>query len=289
MERYGKFCFFNCAKPVRLNSLQKQIPFTESLKAKAAIALILCAYLSFIVIVLQPFDTGQFQAQYKVVLLSGYGILTAAVFVLYGMAENVWYRRMGRFWRVLQEVVSTLLFCFCAGSVLYMYNRTVVNDGLPYTAFTYFRFLRVTVLCMIPVFVPPMVYLRQRFGEKITPPQPNSFTLTGENKHEILTLGKADVLFVKAVENYVEICFLAADKTPASKTFRQTLSNVGAQLPFLEKCHRSYLVNSDNIKEITGNSQAAKITFVSADKEIPLSKTYYKKFRVVDGVSQIAY
>lgn len=238
---------------------------------------------------LQPFDTGQFQAEYKVALLSGYGILTFVVFVLYGMAENVWYRRTRKLWRVDHEVVSTLLFCFCAGSVLYMYNRSVVNNGLPYTAFTYFRFLRVTVLCMLPVFVPPMVYLRQRFGEKIAPVQPDCFTLTGENKHEILTLGKADVLFVKAVENYVEICFLTADAKPVSRTFRQTLSNVGAQLPFLEKCHRSYLVNSEAIREITGNSQAAKITFVATDKEIPLSKTYYKQFRASDGVSQIAY
>ena len=66
-----------------------------------------------------------------------------------------------------------------------------------------------------------------------------------------------------------------------SKTFRQTLSNVCEQLPFLEKCHRSYLVNMSAVKEISGNSQAAKISFMVSEKEIPLSKTYYKHIKSI--------
>jgi DNA-binding LytR/AlgR family response regulator len=51
------------------------------------------------------------------------------------------------------------------------------------------------------------------------------------------------------------------------------------KLPFLEKCHRSYLVNLSTIKEIAGNSQGAKISFIVGEKEIPLSKTYYKHIK----------
>ena len=132
---------------------------------------------------------------------------------------------------------------------------------------------------MTPVFVPIMIYLRQKFGERILPLSSNTIILVGENKNEILKLEKEELLFIKAVENYVEICFIDKNKRVISKTFRQTLSNVCEQVPFLEKCHRSYLVNITNIAAIIGNSQSAKLSFVVGEKEIPLSKTYYKQIK----------
>lgn len=264
-----------------MNSLKKQIHFTASGRRQVLIGFILCVYLCFIVIVLQPFDTSQFDAEYKKLLLSGYGIFTGIVFVIHSRFEKIWYFRLNRVWSVNHEIISVLLFCFFIGTVLYMYNRTIVNNFKDYTLATYWRFLSITVLCMIPVFVPPMVYLRQKLGERIIPPAKNSMVLIGENKNEVLRMKKDELLFIKAVENYVEICFMDKSKKVISVTFRQTLSNVFEQLPFLEKCHRSYLVNTSTIKEIIGNSQGAKIAFVVGEKEIPLSKTYYKEIKAL--------
>jgi hypothetical protein len=259
--------------------LKNQIHFVASIQRNILVGLILCIYLSFIVIVLQPFDTSQFEAEHKVALLSGYGILVFVAYVIQGCIENVVYFRTGKIWSVGREICAILLFCLFSGTVLYLYNRTIVNAGLELTLMTYWRFLTITVLCMLPVFVPPMLYLRQKLGERIIPPAKNSIILIGENKNEILQTEKSALLFVRAVENYVEICFIDNSKKVISKTFRQTLSNVGEQLPFLEKCHRSYLVNISAIKEIEGNSQGAKILFVVGEKEIPLSKTYYRHIK----------
>ncbi len=259
-----------------LNSLKKQIHFTASGNRRALIGAILAAYLCFVVIVLQPFDTSQFDAEYKNLLLSGYGIFAGLVFVIHSSFENRWYSGNGKVWTVSQEILSAVLFCFLSGTVLYMYNRTIVNNFKPYTLRTYLRFLSFTVPCMIPVFVPLMIYLRQKLGERITPIAPHSFVLAGENKNEVLQLDKDQLLFVKAVENYVEICFVDGNQKVVSLTFRQTLSNVSEQLPFLKQSHRSYLVNTPAVKEIIGNSQGAKITFNAGEKEVPLSKTYYK-------------
>ena len=261
-----------------MNSLNTQIHFVLPIRRKLLLGLILCIYLSFIIIVLEPFDTSQFEANNKVALLSGYGILTFVVFVIHGSIENIWYFRVGKVWSVYYEIISTILFCLFSGTVLYLYNRLIVNLAECDMA-TYWRFLSITVTCMVPVFVPPMLYLRQKFGECIVPPAKNSIVLIGENKNEILRMEKEQLLFIKAVENYVEICFIDKSKKVISKTFRQTLSNTCEQLPFLEKCHRSYLVNLDTIKEIGGNSQGAKISFGFAEKEIPLSKTYYKHIK----------
>lgn len=262
-----------------MDVLKRQIHFLASTRRKILVGLILAIYLSFIIIVLQPFDTSQFEAEHKTLLLSGYGILTFVIFIIHGSIENIWYSKSRKVWSVKHEIISTLLFCFFSGTVLYFYNRTIVNNGLDYTLTSYWRFLSITVAYMTPVFVPPMLYLKQKFGERIVPPAKNSIILIGENKNEILRMNKEELLFIKAVENYVEICFMDKDNNVTSKTFRQTLSNVSEQLPFLEKCHRSYLVNTITVKEIIGNSQGAKIVFIVGEKEIPLSKTYYKHIK----------
>jgi hypothetical protein len=261
-----------------LNSLKRQIHFLASIRRKLLVGLILGIYLNFIIIALQPFGTDQFESDIRLWLLSGFGVVIFFVFVVYSSLENLWYKKVGKVWLVSHEVISTLVFCLFSGTVIYLYNAVVVN-GNACTWETYWRYLRITVACMLPVFIPIMIYLRQKFGERIIPPVTNSIVLTGENKNEILRIEKEELLFIKAVENYIEICFMDKHKQVISVTFRQTLSTVCEQLPFLEKCHRSYLVNTDTIKEIIGNSQGAKITFIVGNKEIPLSKTYYKQIK----------
>ncbi|MNU68608.1 putative two-component response-regulatory protein YehT [compost metagenome] len=238
----------------------------------------LSVFLSFIIIFLEPFDTDQFESDYKLLLLSGFGILMFIVFVIHSSIENLWYFRLQKVWKISYEIVSTILFFIVAGTVLYLYNRLVIN-GENCSFASYLRYLSNIVLLMIPVFAPFMLYLRQKFGERIIPLSSNSILLTGENKNEILNLEKENLLFIKAFENYVEIYFLDNSSNVISKTFRQTLSNVCKQIPSLEKCHRSYLVNMLTVKEIIGNSQSAKIAFIHGEKTIPLSKTYYKQIK----------
>jgi hypothetical protein len=261
-----------------LNYLKSQIYFLASATRRLLVGLFLCVYLSFIIIGLEPFDTDQFEADYRFLLLSGYGILISVVFIIYASIENSWYSRRGKVWLVSHEIVSIFIFLMLSGNVLYLYNTLVVNLR-SCTLGSYLHFLCITVISMIPVFVPPLIYLRQKLGERIIPPAENSFILIGENKNEVLRMEKDKLLFVKAVENYVEVCFMDENNKVISVTFRQTLSNVYEQLPFLDQCHRSYLVNINAIKETDGNSQGAKISFMVGEKEIPLSKTYYKQIK----------
>lgn len=264
--------------PNKVTFLNRQIHFIAATKRKVLVGFILFLFLSFIIIFLEPFDTDQFKSDHKLVVLSVFGILIFLVFVIYSSLENLWYLRVRKVWTVSHEIISTIGFFIFAGSILYLYNGLIINQQ-NYSFNSHLLYLRNIVLLMIPVFAPVMLYLRQQFGERITPLPINSVLLTGENKNEMLSLDKGNLLFIKAFENYVEIHFTDENGMLISRTFRQTLSNVYQQIPFLEKCHRSYLVNMTNVKEIIGNSQSAKISFIHGEKIIPLSKTYYKRIK----------
>ena len=127
-----------------MDSLNRQIHFLSSMKRKIGVGLILSIYLNFIIIVLEPFDTSQFEAEYKTFLLSGYGILASLVFVIHGSIENSCYVKMGKVWLVWYEMITVITFCFFAGTVLYLYNVYIVNEGKTVSRGGYLTFLFIT-------------------------------------------------------------------------------------------------------------------------------------------------
>ncbi|WP_027418810.1 LytTR family DNA-binding domain-containing protein [Crocinitomix catalasitica] len=258
-----------------MNFLHQQIHFISSLKKKVIAAFILGVFLSFIILFLEPFDTNQYESNNRLLNLLGFGGLLTLVFLLQSILENKWYYNNSKVWTVTYEIISVFLFFAISGSVIYFYNHFYIN-GLEYKIASHWWYYRTIVLIMIPVIAPVYIYLRQRFGERIVPLAKSTIIITGANKNEELIIEKDDLYFIKAIENYIEIGYIDADKNLITKTFRQSLSKVQQQIPFIEKCHRSFLVNMNQISAIEGNSQSAKITFKDIDKKIPLSKTLYK-------------
>ena len=136
----------------------------------------------------------------------------------------------------------------------------------------------VSVLTVI--FLPLLIFLRNNFGVIVTPEEVLRIHLKGSNKNERLSLNKEQLLYIKASENYVEIVYDESG-TIRQKVFRNTLNSVHQQVPFLLKCHRSYLVNPIKVESIKGNSQKAVLSLKNIDIKIPVSKTFYKKTKAV--------
>jgi len=131
---------------------------------------------------------------------------------------------------------------------------------------------------MVLILLPFHIFFRNKFGTIEIPPSSKEIELNGINKGEQIRIQKHELLFVKASENYVEIFFIKNNST-LHKTFRNTLTSIKTQAPFLHRCHRSYLVNASAIKTIDGNSQNAKIKLHHSNLELPLSKSYFKTLK----------
>lgn len=263
---------------MRPNFLHKQIPFVASLKKKALIGIGLGAFLAFVIIFLEPFDTNQFHSSYRYALLSGFGVVLTVTYLGYSLAENLWYNQTAKQWQVWHEVLSLFLFFVLAGNTIYVYNTKVVN-GDAFSLGVYVWYCANIIMVFIPILAPILYYLRKRLGECIVPLPESTVVLSGENKNELLTIHKDQLLYAKATQNYIAIYYLSPEKKVLNSTFRQTLANLHKQAPFLQKCHRSYLVYLPNVSEIQGNSQNAKLIFEHTPEQIPLSKTLYKSIK----------
>lgn len=256
----------------------KQISFISSLKKKILVSSILGLFLSIIIIFLEPFDTNEYESDSRIINLLGFGVLVFCVYLIQSILENFWYNKVHKVWQISHEIFSIIIFFICSGSVIFFYNHFFINN-LSYSIGHHLGYYTYIVLPMMVVLTPLILYLRQKFGEFVIPVDPDTYVLIGKNKNEKLELKKNELLYIQAEENYINIYFIDSNNQAQSKTFRQTLSVVHEQASFLQKCHRSYLVNINQIYEIQGNSQSAKICFLQVEQKVPLSKTYYKQIK----------
>ena len=97
-----------------------------------------------------------------------------------------------------------------------------------------------------------------------------------------VTLGVDNLIYVEAMGNYLNILYQRKEINKI--TIRETLSNIEKKIgnsSQIYQPHRSYLVNLQDIKSVTGNSQGLKIHLKSSDKIIPVSRNKIKEFKLL--------
>ncbi|MBO4821629.1 MAG: LytTR family transcriptional regulator DNA-binding domain-containing protein [Prevotella sp.] len=90
-----------------------------------------------------------------------------------------------------------------------------------------------------------------------------------------------DLLFVEARKNNVSVCYLK-DEKPTSVEVHTTLSSVAEELKSYEnifQCHRSFIVNVNNISTARGNSNGYLLTLRGCTENVPVSRSYVPRLK----------
>ena len=104
---------------------------------------------------------------------------------------------------------------------------------------------------------------------------------TSKSTHTTVKVNRYDLLLLEAFDNYVKILF-NTDHEHQAEIFRVTLTELEQQLmnyPEFIRCHRAYIVNLNQIKEVTGNAQGLKLRIRNLNKPIPVSRKYITRFK----------
>lgn len=94
------------------------------------------------------------------------------------------------------------------------------------------------------------------------------------------SIKKDDILYIEAADNYIIIHYLDQQK-PAKYMIRNTLKRLETELPGagMVRCHRSYMVNMDNVKFIRKEKEGLILSFESPGQvNLPISRTYIDGF-----------
>ncbi|HLP94544.1 MAG TPA: LytTR family DNA-binding domain-containing protein, partial [Saprospiraceae bacterium] len=99
--------------------------------------------------------------------------------------------------------------------------------------------------------------------------------LLGENQQERLAIDAADIAFLEAQDNYVQVHYLE-NGAHKSKLLRATLRKMEeslAEFPAFFRCHRTYLVNFDRVEKVSGNAQGYRLHLTGFAETVPVSRS----------------
>ncbi len=104
---------------------------------------------------------------------------------------------------------------------------------------------------------------------------------SGENQNETLSLHAAQIAYLAAQDNYVQIYYFEAGVLK-SRMIRATLRKMEETLvdwPQFFRCHRTYVVNFDKIEKVSGNAQGYRLHLEGMEESIPVSRNLNEMIR----------
>ncbi len=110
-------------------------------------------------------------------------------------------------------------------------------------------------------------------------PKPSILQFFSDNAKQVLSLAGENFLFIESADNYVEIHYLSGGQLKRSllRTTLKRMEEANRQSPFIQRCHRRYLVNPFQIQNLSYENRNL-ILDLGYHVFIPVSSSYQASF-----------
>lgn len=258
--------------------MQIQNFYIQSIKKQLLIGFFIGFWLFLFFYYIEPFDMYQLPPDERILAVFGYTIVGILTYLITIPIQRLLYRLAGK-WTLLQEGLFVLSMLAISGGIGYVFFKFILLANDPYAhSFSYFFLQNVipTVFLILPV----MIFLRWMFSDKtvtqtiVTEKEP-TIVIKGENKAEVLHLTASELVYIESANNYVKVFYLLEGELK-SELFRNKISVLQNEFPFLLKTHRSFLINPTHFLEWKRESSQTILLLKPGVTEIPVSKTFKK-------------
>ncbi|MEM6799776.1 MAG: LytTR family DNA-binding domain-containing protein [Bacteroidota bacterium] len=243
----------------------------------------------------EPFGFGNINLSQKAIGTLAHGLLTVLV-----LGINVYFipRLFPAFfsastWTRLKHIGWFFWNVLTAGSANYMLSQIMYGSNSFFSP-AWIQFLGYSALfASIPVSILLLLTQIKVLGAKthvqalqgIQEPQRKQqedyIQLSSLKQNQSFCLYPSQLLYIESNKNYLSV-YLMDEGEVKSLRFRNTLKNIREQLAeidTIEKVHRAFLVNVDQVEEILREGHGYKLRFKTWDKEIPISRSYVQKIK----------
>lgn len=277
--------------------LNKPFPFEYDFKNNTYYSLFFGLFVASFLIIFQPFGINEDEPFRQLFwLLCGYGALTSVIlFVNTNLLYIIFLKyRNESDWKVKHELLFICYIIFSIATANTIYNSITENFPLTFSHilnFTYQTFL----VGFIPMMISALIIYNRKLKRNLADarklnenfnPQKQKHTsvkisITAETGKDNFTLNINDLYFVKSAGNYVEI-YYSENSAIKNKLIRTSLKRVEELLSgyqFIFKCHRTYIVNLDKVKNISGNSQGYLLNLEDSGYSVPVARSLNKELK----------
>ena len=285
--------------------LKQPYPVPES----AGTEWIVGAFVGGFLLLFQPFGIADWQTTDKTFKVLGFGAITAGVMLLFNEGTRLLPRYYAEErWTVGHEMVKviTMILFIAIVNRLYMswlLDLSTQGGWLTTIGFTFLIGVFPTVGVVMTNYIVQLRKYEQQAANlvlhKPTLSQPivdsqiispveslvlkpgltaqnQQLILIAENEKDTLTLDRDDLLAIESSDNYCTI-FHRKKGLLAKELMRSSLNRLENQLgngfPFV-RCHRSYVVNLDQVERVSGNAQGYKLHLLNGQLTVPVARKY---------------
>ncbi len=250
-------------------------------------SLVYCAIVFLILYLLQPFGFSMYRGNKLLVSLI-FGAVTFGCCCVHGLAISPLRKSISP-WRVWHEALSVLAIIMLIGLSNYFVFSFIFHSPITLDLCLLFLYWTLIISIIITVFSVGLNYHRHLRNQletllgKTTEEQTDIIVTIHDTtvRGNDLRLPINDLLYVEAQKNNVIVYYMKDGKVSDSEV-HATLSSVLDELRQYEnifQCHRSFVVNLNNITSAQGNSNGYQLKLGTCPATVPVSRTYVPKLR----------
>ena len=251
-----------------------------------------------ILFVLQPFGFSMYRGS-KFLVAALFGLVTSGCYAVYGLSVVRTLHARVKPWRIWHQaftVLGLILFIAVCNFILFSFIFKYPITLRFFLAFLYWTMIIGIIITTLAIVIDYNRNLRDRMEELLsntTEEQKDiSITISDHNvRGNDLTIPINDLLYIEAQKNNVSVCFVKDGKLQTTE-IHTTLTAVAEELKDYEnifQCHRSFIVNVNNITSARGNSNGYQLTLGKATGRrdsgntcpaiIPVSRSYVPRLK----------
>ncbi len=278
-----------------MNFLQQPFPFEfhfkKDLFGHFSVGLLIALFL----IIFQPFGAWQWHDPYKMFHFSMFGVISFLVSFSSSWAFHTFFKSLEDNWTVGKQIAFIMSFVLLILCCSFLYTLVIGTNEFRLSSFLLFclsGFFIALVPVTVNIFFMYKNYqaahnkeadrinqqLDEGLASEINPatlPSDTHLIFTAENGKDTLRLPGESILYIQSSDNYSEIKHIG-DSRLQNTLLRSSLKRLEGQItvPYLQRCHRSSIVNLNKVKHIQGNAQGYKLHFAETTETVPVSRNY---------------
>jgi hypothetical protein len=275
-----------------LKFLNKKYPFNDDLKHNAKIILFISLGVLAFLLIFQPIEIDSFSTKKIIYLVTGLAVSTFLVLslnliILPSVFPKLFYSNV---WNIKKEIIWNLwILLTISSSDLLFYSQLLGMFDISFSdigKIILLGFLPVAVLIIINQDRLLRSHLKtaQQLNNRLTESKQQKEKLIhfeSDYQKDKLSILPDTLIVIKSADNYIEINY-KSEGVVKKQMIRSTMKKATEavkEFAFILRCHRTFIVNINHIKEISGNSQGYKLSLKNLDFSIYVSHKYVKSFK----------
>ena len=270
-----------------MSFLTRKYPFTKS-KHWLRDSIFYGVAIWAILYLLQPFGFSAYQGN-KCLTAAIFGLVTSFCYAIYGwcVLEQMFKRiKPLRIWHHGCSLLGLILFIAVCNFLLFSFIFKFPITLQIFLLFLYWTLIIGIILTVVSVSIEYNRFLKKKMEALLnnTAEEQKDITVTIHDtsvRGNDLCIPINDLLYIEAQKNNVSVCYLL-DGKPTAVELHSTLTAVTEELKAYEnifQCHRSFVVNVNNITAAQGNSNGYQLTLGPCRNSIPVSRSYVPRLK----------